>query len=153
LYCISVNYRACAAAQRERYALTRRQQQDFLKQTAAQTEIFACAVLMTCNRSEFYYTGSPGATGRMEELIHCCCGVPLHEIRRVAMRYEEQTAIQHLFFVSCGLDSMVLGEVEIIRQIKEAYQLARQEKTTDAQLSICFEHALELAKEMAREKL
>lgn len=65
------------------------------------------------------------------------------------MRYEKENAIRHLYRVICGLDSAVLGEVEIIHQIKAAYLFSKAHDMLDPTLHIIFQGALHLAKEIA----
>ena len=65
------------------------------------------------------------------------------------MRYEGKSCLTHLCRVVCGLDSAVLGEVEIIRQVKQAYLAAKECGQTDAEMNMVFQGALRLAKEVA----
>lgn len=86
---------------------------------------------------------------QMEKWFSEIKGIPADRIKNDSMRYEKHGCITHLFRVICGLDSAVLGEVEIIRQVKQAYTIAQERKQTDAEMNLIFQAALRLAKEVA----
>src|SRR5688572_26323658 len=110
-------------------------------------------ILSTCNRVEIY--ASTGLEPRkafdaLKDFLTACHDYrdPLKdEIYTLA----EPQSIQHLFKVACGLDSMVLGETEILGQLKKAYDLALQNKHTGSALNKAFQRAFNVAKQIRTE--
>lgn len=170
MFCISINHKNTPADVRERFAFTTKGQRQFTERLKA--EVGGCVVLSTCNRMEIYFTDKCepcGAviTGKMssgeasgerdglleqvEMLLANDREVPVGLIRRYSMNYEGFQCMLHLCRVACGMDSMVLGEVEIIHQVKSAYLMAKELGACDGELNIAFQGALAAAKTMATE--
>ena len=80
-------------------------------------------VVSTCNRAEIYAVGGDSvlAEQRLAELLERVHGLPLHAVQSSLYRQEDASAVRHLFRVASGLDSMVLGEGQILSQVKKAY--------------------------------
>ena len=106
-------------------------------------------LLMTCNRSEIYMSGTDTDFVWLEQQFADTKKFPVEALKGAAMRYEGKSCLTHLCRVVCGLDSAVLGEVEIIRQVKQAYLAAKECGQTDAEMNMVFQGALRLAKEVA----
>jgi len=110
-------------------------------------------ILSTCNRVEIYAAISGSAQqsmrGLQEFLVHC------HDYRDPLTdeiyTLGEPQSVEHLFKVACGLDSMVLGETEILGQLKKAYDLALQHGCTGAVLNKAFQKAFNVAKQIRTE--
>lgn len=170
MFCISINHKNTPADVRERFAFTTKGQRRFTERLKA--EVGGCVVLSTCNRMEIYFTDKCepcGAviTGKMssgeasgeryglleqvEMLLANDRDVPVGLIRRYSMNYEGFQCMLHLCRVACGMDSMVLGEVEIIHQVKSAYLMAKELGACDGELNIAFQGALAAAKAVATE--
>lgn len=134
---------------REKFALSDEAQADMAGRLKACEGVDGMVILMTCNRSEIYYSGTEkaGALVEREYLRHA--DVSRELFRSCTMRYEGEEALMHLYRVVCGLDSAVLGEVEIIRQVKLAYQAALSQDFVNSDLNIIFQGALQFAGEMA----
>jgi glutamyl-tRNA reductase len=104
-------------------------------------------LLSTCNRTEFYIIGQDGGRERLEEW--------LHDDRRLddafaesLFKKDDEEAIKHIFRVACGLDSMVLGEPQILGQLKDAFRYAQQADTLGSNLSRLFQHTFAVAKKI-----
>lgn len=170
MFCISINHKNTPADVRDRFAFTTKGQRQFTERLKA--EVGGCVVLSTCNRMEIYFTDKCepcGAviTGKMssgeasgerdglleqvEMLLANDREVPVGLIRRYSMNYEGFQCMLHLCRVACGMDSMVLGEVEIIHQVKSAYLMAKELGACDGELNIAFQGALAAAKAVATE--
>jgi glutamyl-tRNA reductase len=110
-------------------------------------------ILSTCNRVEIYAATSrpPGEAlaGLRQFLIghHNYTGALTNEI----FVLREPQSVEHLFKVACGMDSMVLGETEILGQLKKAYDLALQHKHTGSRLNKAFQRAFNVAKHIRTE--
>lgn len=152
MFCISINHKNTTTQIREQFAFSKSEQAEFLMQLLQEKQMTGCVLLMTCNRSEFYFTGESASDewlGRMEQKIAEYKKLPIDLLRSYSLRFGAESSIKHLYRVCCGLDSMVLGEVEIIRQVKEAYLDSQKMGGTDAALNIIFQGALNVAKEIA----
>lgn len=146
MFCISINHKNTPADVRERFAFTTKGQRQFTERLKA--EVGGCVVLSTCNRMEIYFTDK---YEQVEKLLANDRDVPVSLIRRYSMNYEGFQCVLHLCRVACGMDSMVLGEVEIIHQVKSAYLVAKELGACDGELNIAFQGALAAAKAVATE--
>jgi glutamyl-tRNA reductase len=104
-------------------------------------------LLSTCNRTEFYVTTSDGGRDRLRDW--------LHDDRHLDPGFsdslftmDDSEAIRHIFRVACGLDSMVLGETQILGQLKDAFRDAQNTGTVGPQLSRLFQHTFSVAKKV-----
>ena len=103
--------------------------------------------LSTCNRTEFYVEAEPGGDRALrswllqDQALGADAGQALFAL-------DHEAAIRHLFRVACGLDSMVLGEPQILGQLKDAFRLAEQSGTVGRQLNRLFQHTFSVAKKV-----
>jgi len=104
-------------------------------------------LLSTCNRTEFYVEAS--ASGMLVLQAWLATDQALDEASQAALFLRDgDDAIKHIFRVACGLDSMVLGEPQILGQLKDAYREAEQCSTVGAKLSRLFQHTYSVAKKV-----
>jgi glutamyl-tRNA reductase len=104
-------------------------------------------LLSTCNRTEFYVTTSDGGRDRLRDWLHNDRHLdPGFSDSLFTM--DDSEAIRHIFRVACGLDSMVLGETQILGQLKDAYRDAQNTGTVGPQLSRLFQHTFSVAKKV-----
>jgi glutamyl-tRNA reductase len=94
-------------------------------------------VISTCNRAEIYAEVDKfhGGVSVVCELLARHSGIPLAELTPHLYVHYEDRAVQHLLAVACGLDSMVVGESQILGQVRQALQIAREQRTLDRPLS------------------
>ena len=118
-----------------------------LERLAALDGVDEAVLLSTCNRTEFYIIGQDGGRARLEQW--------LHDDRRLDDGFadslftkDDEEAIKHIFRVACGLDSMVLGEPQILGQLKDAFRYAQQADTLGSNLSRLFQHTFAVAKKI-----
>ena len=170
MFCISINHKNAPADVREKFAFTTKGQRRFAEHLKA--VVGGCVVLSTCNRMEIYFTYKnetceyertekmcgrelygtrDGLLEQVEMLLAKDRGVSVSLVRKYSMNYDGFHCAFHLCRVACGMDSMVLGEVEIIHQVKLAYLMAKELGACDGELNIAFQGALAAAKEMASE--
>jgi glutamyl-tRNA reductase len=148
LIVVGLNYRTAPVEIRERFAVSERDLPyalDALKQT---TGILECVIVATCNRTELY-----AVVDR-----HTLCGhyirsfmeqwfrMPRRSFNPHLYMYEDDRMIEHLFRVACGLDSMVIGETQILGQVRDAFLLAQRQGTTGTLFNRLFKQAVTLAK-------
>ncbi len=151
--CISINYKKVPLDIRETYAFSTEQQTEFaafLKETYG---IGCVVVLSTCNRSELYFCSDGGRSEQIENALAAYKNIPREDILNHIYSYQGDRALRHLFFVASGLDSMVLGEDEILHQIKESYGQALSEGRSCNEMNIAFQGALCCAKSIKTETL
>jgi len=103
-------------------------------------------LLSTCNRIEIYGT-TRHATRHIKSLLQLLCPEP-RDLDPHIYLYEGAVAVRHLLSVAAGLDSMILGETEIIGQIKNAYEIARNAGLTGGVLNRLFQRAFQATKEI-----
>lgn len=149
LLLIGLNHRTAPVAVRERLACPPAQLGEATCQLLGATQLHEAAILSTCNRVEIY-----GLTGQITEAA-AAIRRHLHEQHQLtepidAHLYElrDRDCVQHLWEVVCGLDSMVLGETEILGQVKNAYQAAQTAGATGMALNRLFQKAFAGAKQI-----
>lgn len=148
MYCISVSHKKAPVAVRERFAFAREEKEELLEALKACPEITGAVVLCTCNRSEFYVSGSKKAIAVLQEAIAKFKEIRLEELLQYLNIYSGDQAVAHIFKVCCGFDSMVLGEDEILGQVKDAYQLTLEKKAGDYEIHTVFQKAITCAKKI-----
>src|SRR5947207_2701991 len=150
---LGLSHHSSPVAVRERFAFPDARIPATLQLLRDSGAVAEAVILSTCNRVEIYAvtTLEPRAafTSLQEFLVNC------HNYRDPLTdeiyRFTEPQSIQHLFNVACGLDSMVLGETEILGQLKKAYQLALQHRCTGPVLNKAFQKAFNVAKRVRTE--
>ncbi len=163
MYVISINYKKAPLEIRERFAFSGEQQRAFLRGCRESGELPESVILSTCNRMELY-TQFPeeetdGESGgweeharrrweRMEEAVCRARGVSMELCRMYGSCYYGEGALRHLHRVTCGVDSMVMGEDEILGQVKQAYYQAMEERCTGFALNTIFKSAITCAKKI-----
>ena len=147
MYCISINYKTAPIELREKVAFLE-EERLFEIQVMKNKKISGCVVLSTCNRSELYFTGEKDAIRIMEKALASYKKLSIEEIRKYALVFEKERAVMHLYLVASGLDSMVLGEDEILGQVKKAYEIARLEGATSSIINMVFQGAIGSAKKV-----
>lgn len=149
MYCIGVSYKKTKAEIREKFNFSDEEKNVFIPHVLEKTGLEGCVILSTCNRSELYFSGNvTDGIEVMEKFLHEFKNIDLNTVKEECLAYAGENAIRHLFNVCCGMDSMVLGEVEIIRQIKEAYGFSFEHKWVNKELNIVFQAALNSSKEI-----
>jgi glutamyl-tRNA reductase len=151
---IGCNHRTAPVELRERVAFTAEQALDAAGELRRRGILEEAVVLSTCNRSELY--GVPTAadsavTEEMEEFLTSFHRISRTELDGRLYRWEGTEAVRHLYRVAAGLDSMLLGEAEILGQLKTAYGQALDHGSTGPILNRAFQGALEVGKRVRAE--
>jgi glutamyl-tRNA reductase len=134
---------------RERFAFAESKIPDALGKLRESGIAAEAAILSTCNRVEIYAATSLAPAKAFSELSGFLVrygGDSFTPPTGAIYTMAEPQSLQHLFKVACGLDSMVLGETEILGQLKDAYHLAHTHKHTGAKLNKAFQRAFNAAK-------
>src|SRR3984957_12245801 len=151
---IGCNHRTASVELRERVSFTQQQALDAADELRKQGILEEAVVLSTCNRSELY--GVPGEGGAalteaMEEFFTSFHGLSRADLNGTFYRWIGREAIAHLYRVAAGLDSMMLGEAEILGQLRTAYNQALEHGATGPVLNRVFQGALEVGKRVRAE--
>lgn len=145
---VGLNHRSAPIEVRERLAFRTEQVPLALARLRTELGLQEAAILSTCNRVEIYggIVELDGTIERLQRFLSEHGEVELDGLAPRLYSYTEPRSIQHLFSVASGLDSMVLGEAEILHQVKHAYECARLHGATGKALNGLFQHALNTAK-------
>ena len=142
---IGISHHTATVEERERYALTPVDTAALLRQ--ARLAGHKAIVLSTCNRFEYYWTGDQDGDAWLHALARARGASAANNF----VRLDGTAAIRHLFVVAAGLDSQVLGESEILGQVRRAYDAARAEGTTTREMDLIFSAALSAGRRVRRE--
>ncbi|HWL38124.1 MAG TPA: glutamyl-tRNA reductase [Frankiaceae bacterium] len=124
-----------------------------LNDLQAGLHVVESAVLSTCNRVEVYahVTRFHGGVQEVSDLLSRLSGVPLEDLSDHLYVHYEERAVQHLFAVASGLDSMVVGEGQILGQVRGAFKVAQDEGSVSRVLGELFRHSLRVGKRVRTE--
>lgn len=149
---IGVNYRTAPVAVRERFWISEPRRYEALVQLSHAEAIDEVAVLATCNRTEFilWTRDAAAASGSVLNFLTREYGLRLCEWKHFYRKIDEQ-ALTHVFRVASSLDSMVIGELEIVAQVKSAWALALQVGTAGRFLDAVFQKALTVSERVRNE--
>ena len=103
-------------------------------------------ILSTCNRTELYVSVTAGAEGVPQAWLSRHHQLTANRLDEFLYRHDEDAAVRHMFRVATGLDSMVLGEPQILGQVKDAYQQAREAQALRAPMERLLQHTFAVAK-------
>ncbi|MFD0617953.1 glutamyl-tRNA reductase [Paenibacillus sp. GCM10027629] len=145
---VGLNYRTAPVEVRERFAIAEQALPEALQQLKATKSVLECVIVATCNRTEIYV---------VVDRLHMCghfirsfmekwFQIPRQEFTNYLYIYEDDRALEHLFQVTSGLDSMVIGETQILGQMKDAFLLAQEYGATGTWFNMLFKQAITMAK-------
>ena len=151
---ISISHKNAPLEVRARFAFPVEAQEELMRQVIARNIAEECVFISTCNRTEIYtYHACPGSNFiKMQALLFEFAGIQVEEEMGDYVRmYQGSKAIKHLFHVAAGLDSMVMGEDQILGQVKRAHEQAHQIGTCGVYLNTLFRYAVTAAKKVKTE--
>jgi len=128
-YNIGVSYKKADANTRGKFSLSKENQRSLL-QLAKEKGLQGLFVLSTCNRTEIF-----GFAERPCQLIELLCEFSkgsIQEFAQISFIHKNEEAIQHLFKIGTGIESQILGDYEIVGQLKQSFKMAKALKTTNA---------------------
>jgi len=144
---IGVSHHTADVEVRERFALSPAELDDLLRAEHASGR--SALLLSTCNRCEFFWSGDDDREPWFREFARSR-GVPADA---PLTRFDGAGAVRHLFTVAAGLDSQILGEAEILGQIRRAYDRARSAGVTTREIQTVFSSALAAGRRVRRETM
>jgi glutamyl-tRNA reductase len=150
LVVVGINHRTAPVEVRERVVFEPARIPEALQQLRNLPDVHETVIVSTCNRTELYCVAENIGQAELGEWLqrYHGLGVPLlHSL----YHHDEDRAVTHAFSVASGLDSMVLGEPQILGQLKDAYRLAQEAGTTGPVLNRLFQSAFSVAKRVRTE--
>jgi glutamyl-tRNA reductase len=152
---VGATHHSVPLALRERLAFSAEQAVEAIRRFRERFPGREVVLLSTCNRVELYTAGereaAPPPRDELVSFLAECRGVDVSDLAPVLHGRVDEGVVRHLFSVASGLDSMVLGEPQIVAQVKQAWALARQTESTGPLTSEMFQSALRTAKRVASE--
>jgi len=146
LQLFGLNYTTAPVEIRERVNFSPERLRHALKQFVQTSLAREIVILSTCNRTELYCELAENNSELIIDWLSHYQSVSEKTLRKYLYHYSLDEAVRHLFRVACGLDSMILGEPQILGQIKVAYTVAREEGAVSKLLSRLFEYSFSVAK-------
>jgi glutamyl-tRNA reductase len=145
---IGLNHRTASVGLRERIGFSNEQAREATAQICSQGVLKELVILSTCNRTELYGVpnGHDDSVKAMEDFIMSYHRLQPQEVCTSFYRHTDRDAVRHIYRVASGLDSMMLGEAEILGQVREAYRRAFKQGATGRMLNRLFQSALEVGK-------
>jgi glutamyl-tRNA reductase len=150
---VGVNHRTAPVEVREKLSFPAHSLSNDLKRLYSYPGIDGCAIISTCNRTEIYVTPFELDDGlhAIWEFMAEHSGLDISEIKSCTFVHTLYDAVRHLFRVSAGLDSMILGETQILGQVREAYDKALAVGTTNSIINTLFKQAIVVGKRVRTE--
>jgi glutamyl-tRNA reductase len=151
---VGCSHRGTSIALRERLAFTAPQTREALDRWRRAFRGVEAVLLSTCNRVEIYAATDSSEGPSLDQIADFVArfhGLNTAEVAPQLYQYSDEAAVRHLFTVAASLDSMVLGEPQILAQVKAAYQVATEQDNTGPLLHAAFQAALHVARRVAKE--
>jgi len=147
-----INHKTAPVEIREKFAFSGTELDNTYDELKNQ-DVEGLVILNTCNRTEIYATARDIEAGQehLKSFLISYSGLSIEEIEKYIYQPNCYDAIDHLFRVSSGLDSMILGETQVLGQVKEAYQKAQELEASDGVLNALFQKALYVGKKVRTE--
>lgn len=145
---LGINHRTASVDVRERVAFAPERLQEALREACEQARLQEVAILSTCNRMELYCVADQGASAELFSWLGRYHRLSVEQLAGAAYEFWDDQAVRHMMRVASGLDSMVLGEPQVLGQLKDAFSHARDAQTLGPYLGRLFQHAFSVAKQV-----
>ena len=145
---VGLNHRTAPVELRERVAVPSSRMVKALHDLSGREHLAEVVLLSTCNRTEIYARSTKfhSAVSDVLEFLSEQGSAPPEDFSEHLYTYYDDSAVSHLFGVAAGLDSMIVGEGEILGQVRDAWRLAESEGASGQAMARVFRHAIELGK-------
>ncbi|RYY04889.1 MAG: glutamyl-tRNA reductase [Gammaproteobacteria bacterium] len=150
LLAFGINHTTASLSVRERMAFAPEAVEESLRSAVAQAGLAEVAILSTCNRTEIY-AKSERELAKLNEWLLSHTNIKSDELANCFYCHQGDEAIRHMMKVAGGLDSLVLGEPQILGQMKSAYAVACEAGTIGGELHATFQHVFSIAKRVRTE--
>lgn len=153
LFVVGISWRTAPVAVREKLAFREDELAGALEALTSRLPVAEALLISTCNRVEVYGVGRSGADAptAVRAFLAEHRGVKPAQVASHLYEHRGSAAVRHVFRVASSLDSLVVGEAQILGQLKDAYAIARKVGTSATVLTRCFERAFGVAKRVRTE--
>jgi len=150
---IGLNYKTAPVEIREKLSFNPNDLAEAMKQLKEQKSVLENVIVSTCNRTEIYAVVDQLHTGRyyLKSFLADWFHMEIDEFASYIKYYENEDAVEHLYRVASGLDSMILGETQILGQVRNSFLLAQENNTVGTIFNHLFKQAITLAKRVHAE--
>ena len=149
IWALGINHKTASVAVRERVSFDPATMPSVLAQLCAQEQVAEAVILSTCNRTELYCSGQPQLeASALAQWLADVHQLPMAELEPSLYSLSDEKAVQHAMRVASGLDSLVLGEPQILGQMKSAYAVAQEAGTVGSELGRLFRQTFSMAKQV-----
>ena len=146
---LGLNHRTAPIEVREKFSIGKDAIKCGLENLDGYDGLSEAVILSTCNRSEIYAVTAEGCEASVYDFLNDLIGGGVEKI--FLYEFDDETCAEHLFEVAAGLDSLVLGEGQILSQVKEAYSIAKSVAATNTILNTLFHRAIAAGKRVRTE--
>ena len=151
IFMLGIDHNMAPVDIRALFAFTRKNTGEALLKLKKEPGICGCIILSTCNRLELWVSTEENEKPELYQWLCRLKGIEGEEYRKYFISRENEEAVEHLFYLTSGLKSQILGEDQILTQIKDALNLAREHFTTDSTLEVLFRMAVTAGKKIKTE--
>ncbi|MDH5435763.1 MAG: glutamyl-tRNA reductase [Gammaproteobacteria bacterium] len=146
LLAVSINHNTAPVEIREKVSFASEKMDQALNELRAYPDVNEAAILSTCNRTEVYCDINNNNHNALVQWFSQYHQIDEREIEPYIFMHPDQEAVRHVLRVACGLDSMILGEPQILGQLKDAYSIASKAGTLGIFLNRLFQYSFSVAK-------
>ncbi len=143
-----IDYTRAGIDVRQKFSFTRTAMAEAMEQMRQTKEIRGCVMISTCNRMELWLSLREGVSYELPEFLCRLKELPPEKYREYFVERENEKAVWHLFYLSAGMKSQIVGEDQILTQVKEALAFAREQACTDRVLEVLFRMAVTAGKKV-----
>lgn len=151
IFMIGIDHNMAPVDVRAQFAFTRKNTGEALRRLKEEAGICGCIILSTCNRLELWVSTADEEKPDLYQWLCSLKGVQGEQYQKYFTSRENEEAVEHLFYLTSGLKSQILGEDQILTQIKEALNFAREHFASDSVLEVLFRMAATVGKRIKTE--
>lgn len=148
---LGIDHSVASLEEREKFSFTKTRLREAVQEIAQLPGVSGCVMLSTCNRMEVYLSAGEAQT---EDVYRCLCarkGQDPEQHRAMFVRRSGREAVQHLYALAAGMESRIVGEDQILMQVKQALSEAREAEVTDKVMEVLFRMAVTAGKQVKTE--
>ena len=151
IFMLGIDHNMAPVDVRAQFAFTRKNTGEALRRLKEEAGICGCIILSTCNRLELWVSTADEEKPDLYQWLCSLKGVQGEQYQKYFTSRENEEAVEHLFYLTSGLKSQILGEDQILTQVKDALSMSRDEFTTDSVLEVLFRMAVTAGKKIKTE--
>ena len=145
---LGIDHSIASVTYRELFSFTKKASAEIMQEFVKCEDILGCIVISTCNRMEIWLSHTDNFTSSVYEELCCIKGLNSSKFQDYFVERTGVEAVEHLFQLSCGMKSKIMGEDQIVTQVKDALAWSREHYCTDTVLEVLFRNAVAAAKKV-----